>query len=84
MSLTSAYNEETLWESFQDGINRAQADPRLLLEDVNISADEGISLAQGIRVGTTSVVSDGSFKEDTPIGPAGSSSCVIAPSMAHA
>ena len=83
MSPESAYDDDTLWESFQDGINRAQADSRLLLDYVNISEDEGNSLAQGILSGTASVVSDGSYKEDTPIGPAGSSSCIIAPSMTH-
>ena len=38
------------------------------------------SLAEGIRKGTASVVSDGSFEANAAIGPVGTSAVIIAPS----
>ena len=39
-----------------------------------------MALIEGIVNGTASIVSDGSFKEETLIGPAGTSAVVLAPS----
>ena len=38
------------------------------------------SLVDGIRNGTASIVSDGSYEESSPIGKAGTSAVILAPS----
>jgi hypothetical protein len=56
-----------------------QFHPDILLDSHDMAKDGGLVIVQGIKDGTAQIVSDGSYKNDTPIGPAGTSAFRIAP-----
>jgi hypothetical protein len=44
-----------------------QFHPDILLDSHDIVKDGGLAIVQGIKDGTARIVSDGSYKKDTPI-----------------
>jgi hypothetical protein len=56
-----------------------QFHPDILLDSHDMAKDGGLAILQGIKNGTARIASDGSYKKDTPIKPAGTSAFRIAP-----
>ena len=48
-------------------VNASNVDPRILIDSVLLPDDGDIAIAQGIQDGCAQIVSDGSFKHDTPL-----------------
>ena len=68
------------WNTIKEGLTEAVNDPSILLDKYNISEEKCNNLAKGITEETACVVSDGSFNPKSSIGPAGTSSVILAPS----
>jgi hypothetical protein len=60
-----------------------QFHPDILLDSHNMAKDGGLAIVQGIKDGTARIVSNGSYKKDTLIGPARTSAFRIAPYYAN-
>ena len=76
----SEFEHDYAWSTIDDGFTRATEDPTILLDKFTLPADKGEALSGGIRNGTASIVSDGSFNRTLPIGPVGTSAVIMAPS----
>ena len=76
----SDFEANTEWSNISEGFDYAREDPTILLDRFFPPNDMCLSLAEGIRKGTASVVSDGSFQENDPDGPVGTSAVILAPS----
>ena len=61
-----------------DGFRFASLDPTILLHRFCIPRNDWSAIANGFSQGTVSVISDGSFCRESPIGPSGTSSVVVA------
>ena len=73
------YESSSEWESIEEGLTAAVNDPSILLDKFSITEEQCNNLAKGINEGTASVVSDGSFKKNSLIGPAGTSAVILSP-----
>ena len=73
------YKSSSEWESIEEGLTAAVNDPSILLDKFSITEEQCNNLAKGINEGTASVVSDGSFKKNSLIGPAGTSAAILSP-----
>ncbi len=73
------FESSSEWSSIEEGLTAAINDPSILLDKFSISEEKCNNLAKGINEGTASVVSDGSFKRETAIGPAGTSAVILSP-----
>jgi hypothetical protein len=67
------------WRDIDKAMRLIQFHPDILLDSHDMAKDGGLAIVQGIKDGTARIVSDGSYKKDTPIGPAGTSAFYIAP-----
>ena len=76
----SDFENSPAWTSLSDRMDMAIEDPTILLDQYQLPVDNCLALIEGIANWTASIVSDGSFKEETLIGPAGTSAAVLAPS----
>ena len=61
------------WHDMDEAMRLIKFHPGILVDSFDMVGDEGASIAQGIKDSTARCVSDGSFKKDTPVGPAGTS-----------
>ena len=77
--IPSLFKLSSEWNSIEEGLTAAINDPLILLDKFSISEEKCNNLAKGINEGTASVVSDGSFKRETAIGPAGTSAVILSP-----
>ena len=75
------YEQSSEWNSIEESLKAAINDPSILLDKFSISEERCNNLAKGINEGTASVVSDGSFKRESPIGPAGTSAVILSPTV---
>ena len=64
------------WSNLQKGFNYAIIDPTILLDKFVLSEDMCQALVERISNDTASVISDGSFNRDSPIGPVGTSTVI--------
>ena len=76
----SDFEAHSEWSNLEEGFDHARNDKTILLDRFFLPTDECTNLVEGIKNGTASIVSDGSFKQNSPIGPAGTSSVILAPS----
>jgi hypothetical protein len=67
------------WRDIDEAMRLIQFHPDILLDSHDMAKDGGLAIVQGIKDGTARIVSDGSYKKDTPIRPAGTSAFRIAP-----
>ena len=77
--IPSLFEPSSEWSSIEEGLTAAINDPSILLDKFSISEEKCNNLAKGINEGTASVVSDGSFKRESPMGPAGTSAVILSP-----
>ena len=77
----SEFEDHYAWVDLEDGFNKAIADPTILLDKVSLPDDNCQAFFTGIRNGTASIVSDGSFNPSSSMGPVGTSGVIMAPSM---
>ena len=68
------------WSTLFEGFDYAVNYPTILLDKFILPEDMCNSLVDGIRNGTASIVSDRSFAPNSPIGKAGISAVILAPS----
>ena len=66
--------------NLQEGFDYAVNDPTILLDTFVLPEDMCQALIDGIRVSTTSIVSNGSYNPASPIGPVGTSAVIQASS----
>ena len=60
-------------------MDTAVDDSTILLDLYHLPPDSGLALFNGIVEGTACIVSDGSFNPDSSLGPASTSTVVLAP-----
>ena len=77
-NLISDFDNAPAWTSLSDGMDMAIEDPTILLDQYQLPTDDCLALVEGIVTETASIVSDGFFKEESLIGPAGTSTVVLA------
>ena len=80
IDMISDFEDNNGWEDLADGFNTAVVDKIIILDQYLLPSDNYLELVNGIIRGTTSIVSNGSFEFESPIGPAGTSAVVLAPS----
>ena len=76
----SEFEDDYAWSNIRDGFDKAIGDPTILLDKFALPKDMCQALSDGIRNGTASIVSDGSYNSSSPIGPVGTSAVIMAPS----
>ena len=76
----SEFENDYAWSDIQDRFDKAKVDPTILLDKFVLPEDMCQALSNGIRNGTASIVSDGSFNPTSPIRPIGTSAVILAPS----
>ena len=76
----SDFEANSEWSNISEGFDYALKDETILLDRFFPPDDMCNSLVEGIRNGTASVVSDGSFEPNSAIGQAGTSAVILAPS----
>jgi hypothetical protein len=82
MDTSGQYNylyDNGRWRNIDEAVRFIQFHPDILLDSHDMAKDRGLAIVQGIKGGTARIVSNGSYKKDTPIGPAGTSAFRIAP-----
>jgi hypothetical protein len=82
MDTSGQYNDlydNGRWRNIDKAMRLIQFHSDILLDSHDMAKDGGLAITQGIKDGTAQIVSDGSCKKDTPIGPAGTSAFRIAP-----
>jgi hypothetical protein len=67
------------WRNIDEAMRLIQFHPEILLDSHNMAKDGGLAIVQGIKDGIARIVRDGSYKKDTPIEPAGTSTFHMAP-----
>lgn len=77
----SDFKDADSWSSLKDGLDAGKSDDTILLDKYELPQDNCVRLATGIIQGTASIVSDGSFNPDSPIGPTGTSVVVLTHSI---
>ena len=70
----------SVWNDINKDLTAAVNDPSILLDKLDITEEKCNNLAKGITDGTACVISDGFFNPNSPIGPAGTSAVILAPS----
>ena len=80
MEVPSLFLFSCKWDSTNKDLTDAVNNPLILLDKYNIIEEKCNKLEKGITDGTACVVSDGSFNPKSPIGPAGTSAVILAPS----
>ena len=78
MDTISDFEEGDGWESLADGLSTAVEDSIILLDWYQLPFNIYLNLVNGIVQGTVCIVSNGSFNPDTPVGPAGTSTIILA------
>ena len=76
----SDFEDDSEWSTLAEGFDHAINDPTILLDKFILPEDGCKGLVEGIRAGTACAVSDGSFNEASPLGPAGTSAVILASS----
>ena len=76
----SEFENDYAWSNIRDGFDKAKVDSTILLDKFALPKDRCQALSDGIRNGTASIVSDGSYNSSSPIGPVGTSDVIMAPS----
>jgi hypothetical protein len=82
MDTSGQYNglyDNGRWRDIDEAMRLIQFHPDILLDSHDMAKDGGLAIVQGIKDGSARIVSDGSYRKDTPIGPAGTSAFCIAP-----
>jgi hypothetical protein len=82
MDTSGQYNDlynNGRWRDIDEAMRLIQFHPDILLDSHDMAKDGGLTIVQGIKDSTARIVSGGSYKKDTPIGPAGTSAFCIAP-----
>ena len=77
--LCSDFEGHLSWNSICDGFRFTSLDQSILLDRFCIPSNDCRAIAYGLSQGTASFVSNGSFCRDSPIGPSGTSSVIVAP-----
>ena len=80
INLLSDFEAYSEWSNLSEGFDHAINNETILLDRFFPPADMCNNLVEGIRNGTASIVSDESFERNSPIGPAGTSAVILAPS----
>ena len=75
--LFSDFEDHSRWNSIWDVFRFASLDPTILLDRFFIPSDNCSAIVYGFSQGTASVVSDGYFCSEPPIGPSGTSSVIV-------
>ena len=76
----SEFEDDTKWNSIEDGLEAAVKDKIILLYKYIIPSDNYEALVVGIFVGSVCIVSDRSFDIDSSVGPTGTSAVILTPS----
>ena len=76
----SDFEANSEWSTLSEGFDYAVNDPTILLDKFILPEDMYNSLVDGIRNGTARIVLDGPFEPNSPIGKAGTSAVILAPS----
>ena len=74
----SEFENDYVWSDIQDGFDKARVDQTILLDKFVLLEDMCQALSDGIRNGTASIVSDGSYNSTSPIGPVGTLAVILA------
>ena len=80
INLLSDFEANLEWSNLSEGFDYAINDKTILLNRFFPPTDMCNNLVEGIKNGTASIVSDGSFEQNSPIGPAGTSAVILASS----
>ena len=80
MNSLSDFEANSEWSNISEGFDYALEDDTILLDRFFSPKDMCHSLAEGIRKGTASVVSDRFFEPNAAIGQVGTSAVILAPS----
>jgi hypothetical protein len=67
------------WRNIDEAMRLIKFHPDILLGSHKMAEDKGLAIVQGIKDRTAHCVSDGSYKKDTLLGPAGMPVFRIAP-----
>ena len=73
------YILNSAWNNINEGLTTAVNDPSVLLEKFDIIEEKCNNLVKGITEGTACVISDKYFNPNSPIGPTGTSTVILAP-----
>ena len=76
----SDFEADSEWSTLSKGYDYVVNDPTILLGKFILPEDMCNGLVDGIREGTASIVLDGSFEPNSPIGMAGTSAVILTPS----
>ena len=77
--IPSPYILNSKWNNINKGLIAAVNDPTILLDKFTITEEKCNDLVKGITDSMACVVSDKSFNQNSPIGPAGTSTAILAP-----
>ena len=80
MDALSDFQDNSSRGTLSEGFNTTINDPTILIDHYQLPDNHCNDLVEGIICGTASIISDGSFDPATPIGPAGSSTVILASS----
>lgn len=76
----SNFEANSKWTHLSEGFDYAREDETILLDKFILPEDMCSSLVEGIRSGTASIVSGGSYEANSSIGKAGTLAVTLAPS----
>ena len=76
----SAFEANSKWSTLLEGFDYVSNNQIILLDKFILPEDMYSSLVEGIRSGTASIISDGSYEANSSIGKAGTSAVILAPS----
>ena len=79
----SDFEADSKWPTLSEGFDYTVNDPTVLFDKSILPKDICNSLVDGIRNGTVSIVLDGSFEPNSPIGKAGTLAVILAPSTIY-